>query len=67
MVISNNFALIDGYELFDVIGGADAGLIVSGVFAVLIGIAGCCAPGGQGVGICGIAAGITLIAAGISY
>lgn len=61
------FQPLVGNEYFEVVGGANGTIIVSGVVTAVGGIIGCYVPGGQAVGACGIVAGVTTIIAGIIY
>lgn len=67
MEIRNCFYQLSEDEVFLCNGGANAGLIVGGVFTFLGGLVVSCSGAGAAAGVCGMAAGVVTVAAGIAY
>lgn len=63
----NNFTELNSEVLMSVDGGANGGLIWTGIVGIAGGIVGCCIPGGQVCGAIGIYTGAVSLIAGIAY
>lgn len=61
-----DFKCLSETELYDTVGGINAGLIVGGVFGIALGAIGCATGACAGPGLCGIAVGGLNIAAGLA-